>query len=138
MSNGKYQISDKEITFVVQGAIYKVGERNFTKELIKSIKQKHPESTVILSLNSDELVNYSQDILINCEDVGAIKVTGLKDLNVNRQIVSTLEGIKSVKTKWVCKLRTDMVYGKCVDYEKLYDNYLRNKEYSVFEERITF
>lgn len=136
MSDNNYQILDEDITFVVQGAIYKVGDRNFTRELVGSLKKKHPACTVILSLNSDEVVEFGQDILINCKDVGAIKVPGLKDLNVNRQIFSTLEGLKVVTTKWACKLRTDMVYGSYIDYGKLYGNYQRENEYSVFEERL--
>ena len=98
-------IKDCEITFVIQGQVV-----DATKKTIASIRKLFPESKVILSTwkgeNIDEIFT---DKVIENIDVGPTVIEFNKNLkprtvNINRQIVSTINGLKSVDTKFAVKI----------------------------------
>jgi uncharacterized protein YegP (UPF0339 family) len=98
-----------EITFVVQGPIL---SRKEVIENIDSIKRNYPEAKIILSTwNGTDVSDIQVDKVVFNEDPGAeyYYYNDKKLLNnCNRQIVSTLNGLKNVDTKYSVKLRTDI------------------------------
>lgn len=102
-------INCSDVTFVLQGVIGKD-----TDVVIKSIRDNFPSSLIILSTwNDSNTMDFDYDILVTSEDPGGVLVDDKTKLlnNVNRQIVSSFEGIKRVTTKYVVKARTDMVFN---------------------------
>ena len=64
------------------------------------------------------------------------KQPGIRENNVNRQIVSTLAGLKVVKTKYVMKLRTDFrLTGS--DFLKYFETQLKfNSDFRIFKHKV--
>jgi len=131
-------IKDCEISFVIQGQVV-----DATKETIASIRKLFPESKVILSTwkgqNIDEI--YADKIIENI-DVGPTVIEFNKDskprtVNINRQIVSTINGLKSVETKFAVKIRSDnyLTSRSMIQYFNSF-GYYRDSAYSIFEHRV--
>lgn len=96
-------IQHKDITFVMQGAV--IPE---TSEAVNQIKKLMPESTIILSTWRDQDVsNINCDLIVKNDDPGGLDNGSGKVININRMIVSTLNGLKKVKTKYAVRFRTD-------------------------------
>jgi hypothetical protein len=110
-------VENHEITFVVQGPIYKRIKSDcgieLTNEALASIRRNFPDSKIILSTwIGQDVKNLEYDLLVLSEDPGSeFKDVEKKVLhNVNRQIVSTISGLKEVKTKYAVKVRTDLIF----------------------------
>lgn len=133
-------ISSKEISVVIQGAL----DKKITPKCLKSIRKFLPEAEIILSTweNSDvEGLDY--DILVLNQDPGGYKhdfaiynAPHHSMNNFNRQLVSTLNGIKKVNRKYILKLRTDLILtnSKILSYWDLFES--RNSKYAVFNHRV--
>lgn len=119
MTNIIHKIDSKDISVIIQGAITKE-----TDACLRSIRECLPLAEIILSTwEKSNTTNLDYDVLLLNEDPGFFYVSENKLNNVNRQIVSTLNGIKVSKNKYVLKLRTDFLLEKFdVDYETLTDN----------------
>ena len=97
----------KDISVVVQGAISK----EFSRNALKSVRKHLPDAEIILStwIGSD-VAGLDYDELVENEDPGAEVLHeqwGQKH-NLNRQIVSTKNGIKRATRQYVLKIRTDI------------------------------
>lgn len=93
----------KNVSFVVQGKI-----QENTKSCLSSIRQYYPESTIILSTWETEIIDgLPYDVIVQSKDPGAIECAPGYYYNLNRQIISTLHGLKMVKTELAVKMRTD-------------------------------
>lgn len=116
----KYKERNKNfshISVVIQGPVscYQGREQNggITQKCIESIRKYLPGSIVILSTwKGQDCDGLDPDILLLNEDPGGNIVAYNKDgeaqyLNYNRQIISTLSGLKRVKTPYVVKIRSD-------------------------------
>jgi len=138
LSNGE-QINSNQVSIVVQGAI----DENLTKVALQSIRQCYPDSTIILSTwKGSNLDGLDFDECVLSDDPGTVAtiLSFTKEKkhfnNVNRQLVSTQNGLAKVKTKYVLKLRSDMIV--------LNDNLLRaynlflkhNNKYRIFKEKV--
>lgn len=101
-------IGSEEISVVVQGAIYKKN----TKKCLKSIRKYLPKAQIILSswVGSD-FGGLDYDILIENDDPGFEYWNPEKTipLNLNRQLVSSMNGVRAAKRKYILKLRTDLI-----------------------------
>lgn len=101
-------IDTKDISVVVQGAV-----TDDTKKCLKSIRNTLPNSPIILSTWKDcKLDELDYDVLVQSEDPGAFPCDAIDNSvmnNVNRQIVSSKEGVARCKTKYCIKMRTDFV-----------------------------
>lgn len=129
-------IQFKDVSFVIQGAIT---SDSTTFNVIESIKGNFPGSKIILSTWEGTLVNnLNYDKLILSKDPGGIIVDDSTSLynNVNRQIVSSIEGIKKVDTKYVIKTRTDIIFNsaRILNYLSKYNKV--SGKYNITKSRI--
>lgn len=127
-------IKNEDITVVIQGAVDKK-----TFYLIKSIREYLPGASIILSTwKGTDIEGIDVDTIILNDDPGS--EFGDKNClirnNVNRQIVSTREGIKQVKTLYTLKLRSDLLLldNSFIKYFDLISD--REDKYCIFDKKI--
>ncbi len=126
----------QEISVIVQGAI----DTKYTSKCLQSIRQYLPQAEIILSTwegaNVDDL-NY--DILILNKDPGTmLNIIYPYPIynNVNRQLVSTQQGILKATRKYILKLRSDLVL-KNADFLNYWENFPKqNKDFTIFKHRV--
>lgn len=128
-------IDNSEITFVIQGALDQL-----TQKCIESINQYYKGSKIILSTwEGSNVDDFNVDEILLNKDPGNFMIhdNGVKN-NVNRQIVSTLEGLKKVKTKYAVKIRSDCYLNKA-NLIELRDKYAlinRKGKFALLKERV--
>jgi len=101
-------IDSKDISIVVQGAI----EKENTLHCLKSVMEYLPGAEIILSTwKGSEIKGLPCDILIENDDPGAVIASPKFNYlnNINRQLVSTVEGLKKCNKKFAMKIRSDNV-----------------------------
>ena len=143
------KINSDEISVIVQGPV----QKEYIKKTLSSIREYLPNAEIILScwkgdlkkLSEDDLKNLSYDILVENEDPGGINyelgvLSMFKDgklvSNVNRQIVSTINGLKKASKKYSLKFRSDMVLTGD-NFLNYFDKYQKgSQEFKIFEKRI--
>ncbi len=133
-------VDSKDISVVIQGEI---SDKKQVQSCIHNIRRYLPSAEIVLSTwentNVDKL---DYDILVSSRDPGGFDMQPVtwKKNNVNRQIISTINGIKKANRKYVLKLRTDCLIknSNFLKYfnSRLMQNLKRVKEYSVFKNRI--
>ena len=104
-------VNESDITFVVQGGV--VDFESVTK-CIQSIKKHFPNSKIILSTwKGSDTRKYEIDNLVLSNDTNLVdhfyKNQNILN-NINRQIISSRNGLRKSKTKYSVKLRTDMFF----------------------------
>lgn len=93
----------KDLTFVVQGKIQAT-----TRKCLASIRHFYPESTILLSTwKGEQTTGLEYDLILENEDPGTVQIGKDAYFNLNRQIVSTRNGLKAVTTPYAVKMRTD-------------------------------
>lgn len=97
-------IQHEDITFMMAGPIFPVTQKN-----IKQIKKLFSKSPIILSTwKNQDLAGINVDEIILNNDPGKIGNQPDKLFqNYNRMVLSVYNGLKSVKTKYVLRIRTD-------------------------------
>ncbi|MCE0558860.1 WavE lipopolysaccharide synthesis family protein [Motilimonas sp. E26] len=136
----------EDITIVVQGPVQNYAARamdeGITQRCLQSIRTYLPGAKIILSTWHDQdLDNLDFDQLLLNKDPGTnIRYFTAPDkpklFNNNRQIVSTLNGLAAVTTKYALKLRTDN-YLISNEFIALFEQaFIRQAEQSVFQQRI--
>ena len=128
-------ISSKEISIVVQGAV-----NTQTPECLKSIREYLPDAEIILATYIGSDINgldYDEVVLV--EDPGFYLISDCphsKKNNINRQILTTFNGLKTATRKYAFKLRSDFAmtgYG-FLDY---FDKFPKSDpDYKVFKHKI--
>ncbi|WP_118986072.1 HAD-IA family hydrolase [Photorhabdus sp. CRCIA-P01] len=137
-------INSRDISVVVQGqinsGIYNKEQITWTEKCLSELRDLFPDAELILSTWNDTNLKeeYDVDILVKNKPISAVyydEFLGIYD-NTNRQIVTTIEGLKKATRKYTLKIRTDTVLFKkdFLDYFNLYNK--RNSEYSIFDSRI--
>jgi len=129
-------IDTGDISVVVQGAIDKTN----TRLCIKSIRKYFPEAEIILSTWEDsDLTGLEYDkVLLNKDPGGWNDGNTNVPNNLNRQILSTKNGLHAAKNKYCIKMRSDLIF-KSHDLLSYFDKFPKREEaYSVFSERIIF
>ena len=106
------KVTPKDISFVIQGPVF-AGTDNGTGNLIDSIRSNFLGSKIILSTWSNQASNcdFLVDVLVESTDPGSFITYPTLNVmnNVNRQIVSTVAGLKHVNTKYCVKIRSDLM-----------------------------
>lgn len=138
-------IEDRDISVVVQGAIIHSrdgAEQGWTEEVCRSVRRHLPKAELILSTWKGSIVDQiDYDLLVENEDPGGFlsyyngydKDPSMN--NMNRQIVSTREGIKRASRKYVMKLRSDSLLLN-TDFLNWYEMYGEEGErIATFEPR---
>lgn len=125
-------ITSEDVSFVVQGPIINSDEIS-TIEVCNSIRSHFPGSEIILSTWEDsDTSNIIYDKLVVNKDPGYfIRNDGLP-ININRLILSTINGIKVASRKFLVKTRTDILFKKNFLYsidvitaiEGIFNNYV--------------
>ena len=135
-------ITNEDVTVVVQGPVY----QDLTTQCLLSIRACMPDSKIILSTWRDSDVSVIKslcDEVIFNEDVGAV-VSYPKSKykkwdsysNVNRQIISTFEGLKRAQNKYALKLRTDTALTNS-NFLEYFDRYvLYDDHYKCVQQRV--
>ena len=122
-------IREDEISFVVQGPILKDGT-NSTINVLKSIRIHFPNSEIILSSwIGEDIADLEYDNLVLSETPESINLYENSICNINRQIVSTIEGIKLSTKKYIIKTRTNTLFNN----NQLLTIYNQTPTNSVFE-----
>jgi hypothetical protein len=139
-------MDNKDITIVVQGPVQALPDRNqdesITRKCLNSVREHLPGAYLILSTWKDQdLDGLDYDELMICDDPGMNIVGYAQDgsprtENTNRQIVSTVEGLRRVKTRFAAKLRSDN-YLSGNGFKQLQESWTRRGEEMRFlEERV--
>lgn len=106
------KISDSELSIIFQGKLY-YGKSCSIDDVIKSARNLFPNAELILSTwKGEEITDDTRNILdaIILNDDPGDKTQKGKPLNINRQIVSSLSGLKLSTRKYSIKTRTDMIF----------------------------
>lgn len=127
-------ISQKEITVVVQGAIVKE-----TVDTIRSVRAVLPEATIIVSTywgSNIDALDYD-DIVFSTDPGGfKYKVDSNKLNNIERQVITTISGLRKVRTKYAIKLRSDFLLTSA-SFLNWFDKYNRyDEKYSLLKKRL--
>lgn len=129
-------ISDKDISVIVQGAI----DKN-TILCLKSIRKYLPDAEIILSTweNSD-VSGLDYDKLVLGKDPGAPEYTrsdgAVTPCNINRQLVSTINGLKVASKYFSLKLRSDLFLSNN-NFLKYFSRYqTRDNNYQFFDRKV--
>ncbi len=116
----KTNISFSDISFVVQGGVDPV----LTPQCLLSIRKYFPGAVIVLSSwAGSDVSGLDYDTLVLSDDPGGFaNHKGKRPNNVNRQIVSTYEGLRQVRTPYSFKLRTDFILSssEVVNYWDLF------------------
>lgn len=136
-------ISSSLLSVVVQGPVVadtrQVGELGLTASCIRSVRSHLPKAEVILSTFHGQDLRYCDaDHIVTVEDPGALLIRDQPPTynNINRQIASTLAGLKIATRPYALKLRSDMrvVGDGFLRYLGLFR--ARCSSYKVFHERL--
>lgn len=131
-------LSDKDISIVMQGL-----PSPDTKDYLTTVRSVFPNAEIILSTWNGTNVDFSKglvDKVIFCEDPGGLPSAFWEEVisinNLNRQIVSTVAGIKAASRPYVMKLRTDftLTTTKIFDFWNRYSK--RDKKFMLFKHRV--
>lgn len=131
-------VNDCDITFVIQGRVV-----DLTKETIASIRRLFPGSKIFLSTWKGQCLDgFFVDKIIENDDIGPTVIKYNKHskphtVNVNRQIISSINGLKAVNTKFSVKIRSDnkLTSRTMIDYFGIFDHN-RDPVFSLFESRV--
>lgn len=129
-------IDTKDISVVVQGAV----DKENTPRCLRSLRKYLPNAEVILSTwEGTDTSGLDYDIVLYNEDPGGWR-DGRTDIpnNLNRQLVSSKNGIKAASRKYCVKIRSDIIF-RSSRFLTYFDKFpKRDSEYQVFQERVIF
>ena len=131
------KIQQKDISVIMQGMY----DDELTPYCISKVRKIIPNCKLLLSTweNSNVDTNLPIDSLIINKDPGAKtrdgKMNG-KMNNINRQLVSTYNGLKKANTKYALKIRTDFSMHGTGFIEKFGQFNSYNSKYRIVKERI--
>lgn len=102
-------IDTKDISVVVQGAVDSIN----TPVCLASIRKYLPEAEIILSTwDGADVSKLDHDVLVMSKDPGGPLIDNVFQVrnNVNRQIISTKNGLKKSSRLYAIKIRSDMCF----------------------------
>ena len=124
------------ISVIVQGTV----DENITSKCLKSVRKYLPDAEIVLASYIDTNTNdLDFDKLALVEDPGFYpynKQANAKPNNINRQIQTTLAGLKAAARKYAFKLRSDFIINGCgfIDFFNQFPK--SDPEYKIFEEKL--
>ncbi|MBR6685365.1 MAG: hypothetical protein IKL37_03810 [Alphaproteobacteria bacterium] len=129
-------INPADISVVVQGTNVK----KQTNKCLRSIRKYLPGATIIFSTyENTNVADLDYDVLVRSPDPGAEKMTPKWSNNTNRILVTSNAGLAYVKTKYVIRMRSDMIFANSKILNDIASQFpKRDKKYSVFKKRVLF
>lgn len=130
-------VLSSDISVVVQGAV----SPTQTPKCLQSIREILPEAEIILSTwENSNVEGLDVDILILNKDPGGVLVDSYKSKtiynNLNRQLLSTKEGLKHVTRKYTLKLRSDLILTN-KNFLEMFEKFdKRIDDYKLFEHKV--
>jgi hypothetical protein len=128
-------IRPSELSVVVQGPV----DQTRTPACLASVRRHLPGAELILSTwAGTDVLGLDYDQLVENDDPGAVPCTtdGRLSYNLNRQIVSTVNGLKATARPYVIKVRTDMEFTG-TGFLDLFDRFpARASAWKMFEQRL--
>lgn len=129
-------VDTRDISVIVQGAIDKIN----TPLCFKSLRKYLPGAEIIFSTwegtNADGLIC---DQIIYNQDPGGWRDRRSGFLNnLNRQLVSSKNGIKAASKKYCIKVRSDIIFRSNHFLKYVGKFPKRDPEYKVFQDRVIF
>lgn len=128
-------ISSKDISVVIQGPI----DHNEFKDVISSIRRNLPSSEIIISTwKNQKLTDNQYDNIIFNDDPGGFKdkISQKFTNNLLRHIKSSLSGLYLCKSKYVLRMRSDLILMSD-NFLNFYSKFkLRNDNYKIFSKQI--
>lgn len=127
----------KDISIIVQGGV----DRIETPKCLASIRRHLPNAEIILSTwNNEPIDGLDYDILVLNETPQALLLDNYSSKkiynNLNRQLLSTQEGLKKATKKYTLKLRSDLILENTNFLENFNKFPKRIEEYKLFEHKI--
>lgn len=130
-------IADSDLSIVVQGKV-----TDYTASSLKTMRSLFPRAEIILSTwENDPIEGLSFDILVQSADPGGVpySLTGecSQINNQNRQVVSTINGLRKASRPYVIKVRTDFTVTKDTilrNFNSIFHD--RDLKYAIFNSRI--
>ncbi len=103
------KIKSCEISVVIQGPLYrKLPLNRGIVACLASVRTHLPQAEIIVSTWADEDLNeIDADVVVNSTDPGFLLDYNGNRCNINRQILSTVTGIKVATRDYVLKMRAD-------------------------------
>ena len=105
------KVASHNISVVIQGPLYRhTSCGGGVNACITSVKKHLPHAEIIISTwPSEDLSGIDADVILTSTDPGFLMDYDANRSNINRQIVSTVTGLKASKRDYVLKLRADHV-----------------------------
>ena len=124
-------VTCNNISVIVQGPIHH--QESLTKRVLESVRTHLPNAELILSTwKGSDVSGLDCDVLLLNDDPGAINGNN----NVNRQIVSTRNGLQKASRHYAVKLRTDTLLTG-TGFLEVFDRYPeRRDDFKVFQHKI--
>ena len=129
------RINLSELTVLVQG-----GVSDLTSRSLRSVRKYLPGAKIVLSTwNNSNIDGLEYDELVLSDDPGASSVLYNGKTyynNLNRQLVGIKNGLKTVKTKYCLKMRSDsiLIGDGILNCFQLLDK--RQEEFQFFDKRV--
>jgi len=148
MNLPKEKIDFKDISVVVQGPIMGTingkNEDRHTYLCLKSIRKFLPGATIILSTwESADTTGLDYDFVIKSKDPGYYIISdcvpgAIRNDSSNRQIISTMAGLKLCKTKFSIKMRSDLIFknSNFLKYYRKFSDLPFDENYKLLKKRI--
>lgn len=125
------KILNEHISVIIQGPIHH--QESLTKRVLESVRTHLPNAEVILSTwKGSDVLGLDCDVLLLNDDPGAINGNN----NVNRQIVSTRNGLQKASRHYAVKLRTDTLLTGTGFLEVFERDTERRDDFKVFQHKV--
>jgi len=99
----------QEVSFVLQGPVERVGSGR-TARACETIRAHFPGAEIVLSTwRGAQVEGIDADVIVESKDPGPVGSSPANQ-NTNRQLVSTLAGIRAAGRPLVAKVRSDMLF----------------------------
>lgn len=124
-------VTCNNISVIVQGPIHP--QESLTKRVLESVRTHLPNAELILSTwKGSDVSGLDCDVLLLNDDPGAINGNN----NVNRQIVSTRNGLQKASRHYAVKLRTDTLLTSTGFLEVFDRDTERREDFKVFQHKV--
>ena len=130
------QIESGDISVIIQGPV----KRKYLTRCLESVRRHLPNAQIIISAWNEDLSQYDADVKINNSPIPpsqCSKLDGTRGNNLNRQLVSTISGLKRATRKYSVKMRGDIILS-CNAFLRYYAAFpeLRNDKYAFSRQRM--